>query len=46
MEPRVLSVVCAWCKRVVKLEPNATGITHTICQSCLDHAITLVDEDR
>ena len=44
MATRVLTVVCAWCKRVVTREPNATGITHTICPSCLDRTITHIDE--
>ena len=44
MATRVLTVVCAWCKRMVTAEPNATGITHTICPSCLDRTITHIDE--
>ena len=35
-----LTVVCAWCQQVVKAAPNATGITHTICPSCVDRTIT------
>jgi hypothetical protein len=44
MATRVLAVVCAWCKRVVTPEANATGITHTICPSCLDRTMTHIDE--
>ena len=44
MAARVLSVVCAWCKRVVTSVPNATGITHTICPSCRDRAIAQVND--
>jgi hypothetical protein len=43
MAGQVLTVICAWCKRVVTAAPNATGITHTICPSCLDRTITHSD---
>jgi len=40
MGKHALTVICAWCRRVVTAAPNATGITHTICPSCLDRTIT------
>jgi hypothetical protein len=36
MATRVLTVVCAWCRCVVTAPPSASGITHTICPTCLD----------
>jgi hypothetical protein len=36
MGQRLLVVVCAWCNRVVSTAPAGSGLTHTICQSCLD----------
>ena len=35
MDARALTVVCAWCRRVVMAPPSAAGITHTICPACL-----------
>jgi hypothetical protein len=40
MAEKMLTVVCAWCRRVVTATPNGAGVTHTICPSCLDYAIT------
>lgn len=39
MAVQALTVVCAWCKRVVAAAPDGTAITHTICPSCLDRTI-------
>jgi hypothetical protein len=39
MPEEVLTVVCAWCQRVVRAAPKATGVTHTICPPCLDRTI-------
>jgi hypothetical protein len=44
MPDEVLTVVCAWCQRIVRAEPKATGVTHTICPPCLDRTITLSDD--
>jgi hypothetical protein len=38
-----LTVVCAWCERVVTAASNGAGITHTICPSCLDRTLTSGD---
>ena len=34
-----LKVVCAWCKKTIRLEeidgdPNATALSHGICKAC------------
>jgi hypothetical protein len=34
-----LSVVCAWCNRLVTAAPAGAALTHTICPSCLDWAV-------
>lgn len=39
MAAQLLSVVCAWCNRVVKSAPAGSGVTHTICPACLDYAV-------
>jgi hypothetical protein len=44
MRAKVLTVVCAWCKRVVTAAPKAAGVTHTICASCLDRTIAHSDD--
>jgi hypothetical protein len=44
MAANELTVVCAWCKRVVTAAPNGVGITHTICPACLDRTLTLSGE--
>ncbi len=31
-----MTVVCAWCHRVVKAGRAGAGVTHTICASCTD----------
>lgn len=36
MDQHLLAVVCAWCNRVTSTAPAGAGVTHTICQSCLD----------
>lgn len=36
-----LSVVCAWCGRIISAAPAGTAVTHTICEACLDRAMTL-----
>ena len=36
-----MRVVCAWCRQVVSDAPNGTGVTHTICPSCLNRMVTL-----
>ena len=36
----LLSVVCAWCKRIVTAAPAGTPVTHTICSACFDRTIT------
>jgi hypothetical protein len=35
-----LSVVCAWCNRVVARAPLGAAVTHTICPACVDWAVT------
>ena len=35
-----LSVVCAWCKRIVTAAPEGTPVTHTICTACFDRTMT------
>ena len=43
MAAEVLTVVCAWCQRVITAAPAGTRVTHTICQSCLDRTAQLGD---
>ena len=40
MAGHMLSVVCAWCNRVVVKAPAGAGVTHTICPSCIDWTMT------
>ncbi len=40
MAARTLSVVCAWCHRVVAVAAAGDGVTHTICESCFDWTLT------
>lgn len=39
MPRQVLSVVCAWCNRIVTTAPAGAGVTHMICPACLDWAV-------
>lgn len=39
MPASALSVVCAWCRRIVKSGPPGAYVTHTICPSCIEWAI-------
>jgi hypothetical protein len=43
MGERLLVVVCAWCNRVISTAPAGAGVTHTICQSCLDITFSPVE---
>jgi hypothetical protein len=43
MGQRLLVVVCAWCNRVISTAPAGAGVTHTICQSCLDVTLAPVE---
>jgi hypothetical protein len=36
MAAQILTVVCAWCHRVVTPGAPTAGVTHTICPSCVD----------
>ena len=40
MATRTLTVVCAWCHRILAVAPVDSGITHTICESCFDWTLT------
>src|SRR6266404_2554560 len=40
MAARSLTVVCAWCHRIVAVAPADDGVTHTICESCFDWTLT------
>jgi hypothetical protein len=40
MAARTLTVVCAWCHRIVAVAPADEGVTHTICESCFDWTLT------
>ena len=40
MAARSLTVVCAWCHRIVAVAPADEGVTHTICESCFDWTLT------
>jgi hypothetical protein len=40
MAAHVLTVVCAWCHRIVERGPTGASVTHTICQECLDWTVT------
>ena len=40
MAARTLTVVCAWCHRIVAVAPAQRGVTHTICESCFDWTLT------
>jgi hypothetical protein len=40
---RLLVVVCAWCNRVITTAPAGAGVSHTICQSCLDVTFSPVE---
>jgi len=35
MAAREMTVVCAWCHRVVKAGGAGAAVTHTICASCV-----------
>ena len=43
MGQHLLVVVCAWCNRVMSTAPAGAGVTHTICQSCLDLAFSPIE---
>ena len=43
MGQRLLVVVCAWCNRVISTAPVGSGVTHTICPSCLDFTFNPVE---
>ena len=36
MAAQILTVVCAWCHRIVTNGSPAAGVSHTICPSCVD----------
>ena len=40
MAMRTLTVVCAWCHRIVAVAPADAAVTHTICESCFDWTLT------
>jgi hypothetical protein len=40
MAARTLTVVCAWCHRIMAVTPVDSGVTHTICESCFDWTMT------
>jgi hypothetical protein len=40
MAARTLTVVRAWCTRIVAVAPGTNGVTHTICASCFDWTLT------
>jgi hypothetical protein len=40
MAARTLTVVCAWCHRIVAVAPADDGVTHTICDTCFDWTLT------
>ena len=44
MAAEVLTVVCAWCQRIVTAAPAGAGVTHTICPSCVDRTLLGADE--
>ncbi len=35
-----LIVVCAWCKRTITDAPAGAAVTHTICPSCVEWAMS------
>jgi len=35
MAAREMTVVCAWCHRVVKAGREGAAVTHTICATCV-----------
>ena len=40
MAGHLLSVICAWCNRVVVIGPPGAPVTHTMCPSCIDWTMT------
>jgi len=40
MAARALTVVCAWCHRIVAVASVNEEVTHTICESCFDWTLT------
>jgi hypothetical protein len=41
-----LSVICAWCQRVITPAPPGARVTHTICQPCLERTVSAVNYDE
>jgi hypothetical protein len=39
MATQALTIVCAWCNRVITAAPSGTPVTHTICPTCVEWAL-------
>jgi hypothetical protein len=46
MAAEILTVICAWCQRIVTAAPPGSCVTHTICQSCLDRTARMSEPDN
>lgn len=40
MEVQTFTIVCAWCRRVVKMAAAGASVSHTICPMCLEWTLT------
>jgi len=45
MAEQAFAVVCAWCNRIVNAPARRRPVTHTICPSCLERALTLQNRE-
>jgi hypothetical protein len=49
MAVQLLTVVCAWCNRIVTTAPADAAVTHTICPACsawsISHPASLAGYD-
>ncbi len=45
MATESLTVVCAWCQRIVTVGSTRARVTHTICETCLDRTAQMRDDE-
>lgn len=42
----MMTVVCAWCKKVIEIKEGPDVITHGVCKKCKEAQLKLIEQTK